>query len=79
MAEKKLVPIFMPSLSALLLASERQKGAPLTEKEVLAIRDSATVTMLSAETAAKMDAQRGYKDINPENCWQEWQELRKKI
>lgn len=79
MSEKELVTIFMPSLAALLRASEKQRGRQLLEKEVYAIRDSATVTMVSREKAEEMERKRGYKDINPENCWAEWQELRKKF
>lgn len=26
-----------------------------------------------------MDEKRGYKDIDPENCWEQWQEARKML
>jgi hypothetical protein len=79
MSGKKLVQIFNPSLAALLLAAEKDKGNPLTEAEVIAIRNSATVMMVPEESAAEFDKKRGYKDIDPGNCWQEWCELRKLI
>jgi hypothetical protein len=78
MSSRKLVQIFNPSLAALLLAAENDKGSPLTEDEVIAIRNSATVMMVPEESAAEMSKKRGYKDIDPDNCWQEWCELRKR-
>jgi hypothetical protein len=29
------------------------------------------------DVAAKIDAERGYKDIDPVRCWEEWLEVRK--
>jgi hypothetical protein len=79
MSEKKLVQVFNPSLAALLFAAEKDKGSPLTEDEVIAIRNSSTMMMVSEEAAAEMDKKRGYKDIDPDNCWQQWCELRKRF
>jgi hypothetical protein len=79
MSSENLVTVYNPSLATLLLAAETDKGSPLSEREVLGIRDSATVLKLPAETAAQMEKQRGHKDIDPENCWTEWQELRKRV
>lgn len=79
MSSRKLVQIFNPSLAALLLAAENDKGSPLTEDEVIAIRNSATVMMVPEESAAEMSKKRGYKDIDPDNCWKEWCELRRRI
>jgi hypothetical protein len=28
------------------------------------------------EHARKLEETRGYRDVDPENCWTEWQELR---
>ncbi|MCC8596871.1 hypothetical protein [Xanthomonas vesicatoria] len=67
---------FIPSLAATLLSVETRYGQPLAEAQVNAIRDKATV-MVSSEQAAKIaEDRRGYKDINPKHCWQEWQLLR---
>jgi len=46
MKNHHLVPVFIPSLVSVLLKHERDKGTPLTEDEVLAIRDKATAVML---------------------------------
>jgi hypothetical protein len=66
----------IPSLVATLLNRERAKGAPLTEEEVIAIRDTAPSVAMTREDAAKVDERRGYLDIDPENCWAEWQKAR---
>ena len=50
------------------LRYERDKGSPLTESEVIEIRDKCTVVMLRRTDAAKMDERRGYADIAPEHC-----------
>ncbi|MBI5544488.1 MAG: hypothetical protein HY901_11395 [Deltaproteobacteria bacterium] len=74
-----LVPIYVPSLLEILAAAEKKKGAPLTEAEVLNVRDTATVVMLSRERADQMRRGRGRPDVDPERCWEQWQELRTKI
>jgi hypothetical protein len=65
-----------PSLVATLLNRERAQGAPLTEEEVIQIRDSCPAIVLTREDAKRMDESRGYLDIDPENCWAEWQRVR---
>lgn len=74
--EQPLVLVFMPPLVDLLAASERAKGTPLSEDEVIELRDSATCMALQEPAADAMAAQRGYADIEPENCWSEWQRIR---
>ncbi len=76
MPEGKLILTFIPPLIALLQMREKSKGLPLTEQEVLEIRDKAVVIALPVAEAAKMDAARGYKDLDAENCWEEWQRAR---
>lgn len=68
--------MFMPPLVSILAHHEREKGAPLTEGEVLAIRGKSVVMMMRQSAAEQMAEKRGYRDINPQNCWQEWQKLR---
>jgi len=68
----------MPSLVATLLQAEERKGSPLTEREVLAICDKSPSVVLPRKIAAKVTEGRGYQDIDPENCWVEWQEIRGK-
>lgn len=74
--EDPLVPVPIPALGILLLNLEKQKGAPLSEHEVLQARDKAVCMMLPLSKKRLMDEKRGYEDINPENAWQEWQAFR---
>ena len=69
----------MPSLVSTLLNRELAKGAPLTEAEVLDIRDKCSTTAMPPEVAAEIDKSRGYKDISPENCWLDWQNVREEL
>lgn len=77
--EQKLVPVFMPALVALLLRAEESKGEPLTEQEVVAIRDEANCVMMPAAQAKKQEESRGYPDVDPENCWEDWQQMRAEL
>ncbi|MFY9589182.1 hypothetical protein [Rickettsia endosymbiont of Halotydeus destructor] len=72
MADSKLEIVFMPPLLQLLILSENNKGSLLTQEEVLNIRDNAIDITVSKERAKKLEIARGYKDINPERCWDEW-------
>jgi hypothetical protein len=74
--EEQLVPVFMPALVLLLLHAEKLKGEPLTEDEVLRIRDNAICVMTRVDVARKQDESRGYRDLDPENCWHDWQQHR---
>jgi hypothetical protein len=73
----KLLIYPIPSLVSTLLNREQAKGSPLTEAEVLQIRDTCPAVAVPVHVAEKIDAERGYKDIDPEKCWEEWQEARK--
>ncbi|WP_296739451.1 hypothetical protein [Mesorhizobium sp.] len=72
----ELIIYISPSLVATLLNRERAKGSPLTEEEVIQIRDSCPAIVLTQEDARRMDESRGYLDIDPEKCWEEWQRVR---
>ena len=76
---EKLVNYPMPSLVATLLNREQAKGSPLTEAEVIEIRDSCPSVLVPIDVVEKIDAGRGYKDIDPEQCWEQWQEARKHL
>lgn len=76
---EELIPFFTPALSAVLLAAEDKKGSPLTVDEVLEVRDGSACIMMKPDDAAKMDESRGYRDIDPENCWYDWQLLRQEL
>jgi len=65
----------IPSLVSILLAAERRKGTALTEEEVRSIRDSAGVMVLP-DKGELLEERRSYEDIDPVNCWREWQRAR---
>ena len=71
-----LVPVFTPALLVLLMHAERLNGAPLTRNQVIAIRDNADCVMVPAAMKADLDATRGYADIDPERCWEDWLSMR---
>lgn len=79
MTEQDLLSLFMPALCTILISAEDKKGSPLSEQEVIEIRDKSAVIMVSHEHAAKMAESRGYSDIDPENCWYDWQMLRRDL
>lgn len=79
MQDDALAPLFMPALCTLLIHAEDRKGRPLDEAEALAIRDQAAVIMVSPDAIAAMAEKRGYADIDPENCWYDWQMLRREL
>ena len=74
--ESGLVVTPIPPLVDVLSIKEREKGAPLTEAEVLDIRDKAVCVALPASERAAMDKARGYADLDPDNVWEHWQEVR---
>ena len=76
MSEPKLVITCTPTLVATLLNREKSKDSPLTEQKVLEIRDNAPAVALPEEVAAKVKADKGYKDIDADNVWAEWQKTR---
>ena len=79
MSSENLLPVFIPSLVALLIKAEELKGSSLTRNQVLAIRDNANCVMLPSSAKAEMEEERGYADIDPEDCWQDWLVVRAKM
>ena len=77
--DERLVPLFMPALGALLIRAEDLKGDPLSRDEVVEIRDKSVCIMMREDDARKMEESRGYRDIDPENCWHDWQKLRREL
>ena len=69
----------MPPLAVLLAAAEQKKGSPLTEDEVLALRDKAIVMMNRPEVAKTLDDSRGYRDVDPKSPWSDWHRLRAQL
>jgi len=76
MTQNGLIIVCVPSLVSVLARHEQEKGAPLTENEVLDIRNGAAAIALPADVAEGLDIKRGYKDIGFENCWEEWKQIR---
>lgn len=68
-----LVAVPFPPLVTLLVALEDAKGAALTEAEVLKTRDKVVCMAVRRSVAWKLAEQRGYRDLNPKNVWEEWQ------
>jgi DUF917 family protein len=71
--EENLSLVHVPALVAVLLSKEKEKGAPLTEEEVISIRDGANCIAMPLHAKQKVEEGRGYTDIDPENAWAEWQ------
>ena len=74
--ERGLVPVFVPSLAAILLKAERSRTTPFTEEDAIAIRDRCSCTMVPPAVAEAMAEKRGYIDIDPERCWEEFSDLK---
>lgn len=68
--------VFIPALVTILLHAEKTIGRPLTEAEVIAIRDKAVCMAMPVSVAAQMETKRGYPDIVAEAAWPEWQSAR---
>lgn len=74
--EEQVVPVPIPALVAILLRAEKLKGTALTEDEVVRIRDDAVCMTMTLEMKWKLEEQRGYPDIDPEDAWNQWQVAR---
>lgn len=76
--KKDLIPLFMPSLSSILIHAEDKKGEPLTPDEVIRVRNNGACIMVSPARFRKMEKERG-PDIDPKNCWYDFQMLRREL
>ena len=61
----ELLPVFMPSLRALLGALESKAGKPLTKKQVEAVRDKGVCVAMKPRDAQQLERERGYADFIP--------------
>ena len=77
--DEQLCLVFIPALVSILLNAEKEKGSLLTREEVIKIRDSSTYMAVKISDALKMEEERGYSDIVPEDVWNEWQAARKEL
>lgn len=72
----EVIIVHVPSLVATLLDAERRKGSPLTEAEVIDIRDNSPARAIRPEELQALVERRGYEDIDPEDCWAAWCAIR---
>lgn len=77
--DAQVVPVFVPPLATMLAHAEEAKGEPLTEAEVARARDHAVCIMMHPDRANEMTAKRGYRDVEPRNCWADWHRLRVQV
>lgn len=77
--DENLVAVFSPPLALMLARAEELKGSPLTREDVMRIRDNSPCLMVTAEAAEEMMRKRGFRDVEPENCWADWHRLRVQI
>jgi hypothetical protein len=82
-ATEPQVLVFLNPLVMLLAGRERQKGSPLTREEVLEVRDTAPCIRMPKSQAEKvyasLDSHVPIPRIDPERCWEEWQEIRQHL
>jgi hypothetical protein len=75
-SDEEVILVHVPTLVAVLINAEEKKGSALTQQEVLDIRDSSQCIAMPIDVAEKVADERGYSDIDPENAWNEWQNIR---
>ena len=78
-ADDPLCTVFIPALLAILHRMETDKGMPLTEAEVLSLRDKSVCMNMRLSHARAMEKKRGYLDVRPEHCWEDWQDIRAQL
>lgn len=78
-----MLVVFVNPLAMLLSAREQKKGSPLTEAEVLKVRDEAVCTQMPLSKAQKfyasLDARMPIPRLNPARIWEEWQAVRERL
>jgi hypothetical protein len=79
MKSDELLAVPVPSFISILSAEEMVTGKPLTEEEVLEITGSAMSIALRESISDALDACRRYRDIDPEDCWAQWQQTRAEL
>ncbi|HUQ06381.1 MAG TPA: hypothetical protein VM261_27950 [Kofleriaceae bacterium] len=72
-----VVPVFVPSLAAVLTALEKKHGKPLTKKQVESARDGGACIAMTVPDLQKLERSRGYADLDPEFAWEQWKLVRK--
>lgn len=67
-----LVIQYMPALVAMLTRAEQLTGKPLTEEQVLKLRDANPAVVVEAAAAKAAEDGRGYADLDPADAWLGW-------
>jgi hypothetical protein len=75
-ADEGVVVVPIPPLVTILQHKEAAKGFPLTESEVLDIRDQAVCMTMRRSHANQLAEKRGFADIDPSHAWEEWLQSR---
>jgi hypothetical protein len=74
------VRVYLNPLIYTLIGAEKQKGAPLTETDVLEILERTPFTELPSIEAKKLyktlDKQMQIPRLNPDDLWNDWQKHR---
>ena len=73
MKQEKMVNVYVPALVALLTRAEELTKRPLSESEVLRIRDNAEKVSQPLSVMPAFLQQRGYHDLYAPEAWEEWQ------
>jgi hypothetical protein len=74
--EEKMSQVFMPSLLSRFREAEAESGSPLNSKQAEEIRESAVALLLPEPAALKLEERRGFRDLDPDSFWTEWQQIR---
>jgi len=68
-----MVVVPIPPLLSVLISMREQKGAALTETEVLDARDNAICMTMERSRANAFAEKRGFRDLDLEDVWADWQ------
>jgi hypothetical protein len=79
MADRELVPVFIPPLAFTLREVERQNGRALTAEDVEQVREQATCMMMPLAEAKALAESRGFRDVDPEDVWADWHRLKVQV
>lgn len=69
--ENDRVAVIIPTLASILDQAERDKGEPLTEAEVISIRDRAPAIQMDRGDYIQWMSNR-VRDIDPADVWAQW-------
>jgi hypothetical protein len=71
-----MFPVFMPSLLWRFRKAEAESASPLTSSQAQEIRDKAVWVLLPEMIVSKMEVRRGFRDLDPDSFWTDWQQIR---